>query len=122
MKYADVDPDLNRRLIAERYGWPDDALAQCILLEGAARARELERQEQNPEWRAPAWLVYWGRGPFGQPPQLGYRAVTWVQDQHGHRKVELFAEDPAGLPDRMADVERALPDWPAHLTPLVPPR
>lgn len=107
MKFAvDIDPDLNRRLIAKRLRWPDGALAECTLLEGA-----------HPEW-----LVYWGRGPLDQEPQPGYRAIRWVQDERGHRRVELFAEDPAELPAQMLDVERSLPVWPAHLTPLVPPR
>lgn len=106
MKYADVDPDLNRRLVAERLRWPAGALEACTALAAA-----------HPEW-----TIYWSAGQPGQPPQPGYRASLRVHGDHGTRKVELFAPDPADLAARMADVERQEPVWPAHLTPLTPPR
>lgn len=119
MKFlVDIDPDLNRRLIAKRLGWPDDALAECLAVEAAARQRAIRDNRRTP----PEWLVYWGRGRLDQPPQPGYRALMWVHDERGHRRVELFAEDPGGLTEQMEDVERSLPVWPAHLTPLTPPR
>jgi hypothetical protein len=107
VKYADVDPELNLRLIAERLGWPDGALEACTAIAAA-----------HPAWTS----VYWGVGPVGRPPQPGYRATLRMHDERGHREVELYAQDPAELAERMADVDRQAMVWPAHLTPLTPPR
>ena len=104
MKYADVDLEENMRLLAERLGWPGGALEACLALEAA-----------HPGWRA-----YWSRGPYGRPPQPGFRVR--YDDGRGYRPAELYAEDPAELPARMAEVEEARPAWPARLTPLSPPR
>jgi hypothetical protein len=106
VKYIDPDPALNRRLIAERLGWPDGALDACTAIAAAH----------------PTWAIYWSAGQPGQPPQPGYRASMEVHDRHGTRKVELYSPDPAEMAERMADIERQVPVWPAHLTPLTPPR
>jgi hypothetical protein len=66
-----VDPALNRRLVAERLGWPDGALEACSALEADY----------------PAWHVFWTRGGLPRSPERGFRAIH----EERNRRTELYA-------------------------------
>jgi hypothetical protein len=94
------DPERNRQLVAERLGWPPEALKAC---------RDLEAQ-------FPRWMVFWTNGATtGTEP--GYRASL---QQHGH-KAELYASTTEDLLDQIAavDVEVPPPFQMGAFTPLV---
>jgi hypothetical protein len=76
-----VDPALNRRLVAERLGWPDGALDACTALEA----------------EFPAWHVFWTRGGLPRSPERGYRATCEVR----HRRTELYAPTAEDLRDQL---------------------
>lgn len=67
----------NRELIAERLGWPDDALIACLAIE----------QEY------PQWAVYWDNGQLPASPGRGYRAFALVRN----RSYQAFGETPEQL-------------------------
>lgn len=83
-----VDRDLNRRLIAERLGWPDGALEAVIALGQA-----------HPEWK-----IWWTRGglPVGSP--AGYRASL----QRHRQECELHAATPDELRPKLEAAEAKL--------------
>lgn len=68
----------NRALIAERGGWPADALGHCLALES-----------DHPDWR-----VHYVKGGLGLYPDPGYCAVR--EDWQG-RPHSLYAATPAEL-------------------------
>lgn len=104
MTAIEPDPELNRRLVAERLGWPEGAAEAC---------RELERD-------FPEWMVFWSRGSYPEPSDRGYRAVL---QRHNHH-VQLLASDPATLRELVTVAQAALPprwDERPPPTPLVVP-
>jgi len=66
-----VDPERNRELMAERMGWPTEALEVCRRLEKAF----------------PRWMVFWASGGLPVAPEPGYRAIL---KQH-RRTTKLYA-------------------------------
>lgn len=97
-----VDPERNRRLIAERLGWPDGALEAVVQLEQA-----------HPEWN-----IWWTRGglPLGAP--AGYRASL---RRHGHH-CEPHGATLDDLRVQLVAVEQEVgpkPTFPARFGPLV---
>lgn len=99
-----IDDDLprrNRRVLAERQGWPDGALDACLELEQAY----------------PRWAVLWTKGGLPRDPDRGYRAYATVE----RVLYDVFAETAEVLRERLADADLGLPperEWPARLTPL----
>lgn len=95
-----VDPLRNRAVLASRLGWPDEALALCII----------------SECEFPEWDFFWGRGGLPADPDPGYRAKL---RRHSHR-VHLFGETIEVLRAKVAAVQQELPprpDW-ARIPPL----
>lgn len=86
-----VDPEKNRRLIAERLGWPRTALAACV---------EIENDY-------PGWVVFWTRGGLERDRDPGYRAFINI---HGWRRTDVAGETPEELRERLADAVETLPD------------
>ena len=86
------NPELNRRLIAERLGWPDGANERCHELALA-----------HPDWR-----VFWVSGRTPQAPKPGYQAIL---NCHGWRG-ELFAPTADELDRQLAAADALLPPWP----------
>ncbi|MEV4708993.1 hypothetical protein [Actinoplanes sp. NPDC049316] len=82
----------NRQLIAERAGWPDDALPGCLELEA----------------EFPGWVVYWSRGGLPHAPEPGFRAFTTV----GWRKFDAYGETAQALRERLAAAVKDLPRSP----------
>lgn len=86
-----ADPAKNRRLIAERLGWPDTALATCI---------EIENE-------FPGWMVYWTQGGLPRDRDPGFRAFIQV---HGWRRTDVAGATAEELRERLADAVTKLPD------------
>jgi hypothetical protein len=63
-----VDPEKNRRILAERMGYPDGALSACIAIED----------------EFPRWIVYWTKGASpGKPAGFyAFRSGPWATQQH----------------------------------------
>jgi hypothetical protein len=86
-----VDPELNRRVIAERLDWPAGAADAC---------EAIERDY-------PRWSAFWVAGDL--PPwsaRRGYRAVAqrhWVD-------VHAFGETPEKLRAEIAEADPKLPE------------
>lgn len=94
------DPELNRRLVAKRLGWPDGAVEAC---------REIEKE-------FPRWMVFWTRGGLPIVPEPGYRAKL---NQHGWN-AELFAPDAETLLGKLAVYDAEIPPPPGS-GPSFPP-
>jgi hypothetical protein len=67
----------NRRLFAQRGGWPDGALDACEILDA----------------ECPGWTVYWSRGPVGDS-RPGFYAIR--------DRETVYAADAAVLAGRLA--------------------
>lgn len=87
---TEPDPLHNRRLIAERLGWPDGALDACLALEADF----------------PRWSVYWTKGGLPPDPRRGYRAFARVH----WARFDAVAETPEELRERLDEADAQLPD------------
>jgi hypothetical protein len=87
-KLPPVDPELNRRLIAQRLRWPNGALEEVIGLE-----------RDHPEWK-----IWWTGGglPVGSP--AGFHASL----QRHRQECELHAPTPAELRPKLEAAEEKL--------------
>lgn len=88
-----VDPELNREVMAERMGWPAEALEVC---------RRLEND-------FPRWMVFWAIGGLPVAPDPGYRAIL----QQHWRTTKLHAPTAEGLEAALAaaEVEHPVDDY-----------
>lgn len=80
----------NRRLIAERCGWPDGAADACGRLDA--------QWPREPYWDGtrPRWYTFWSPGPVGAEPRPGFYAVresarAWEPPAFGATPAELVA-------------------------------
>jgi hypothetical protein len=102
-----IGPDLlrhNRRVLAERLGWPEGAVDACAALEA----------------EFPRWMVFWSAGGLPVSPEPAYRAVLQLFGHHSALRAPT-AED---LRTQIAAVDAGLPgpEWPwQNLPPLTDP-
>lgn len=87
-----VDPDRNRRLLAERLHWPEGALAQCQALEADF----------------PDWIVFWTSGGLPRNPDPGYRASLMRHNE----TCELYAVTIDELREMVRAAQREAPHGP----------
>lgn len=66
MPVGQPDPGRNRRVLAERLGYPDGALAACI---------DIENEH-------PSWIVYWTRGGAKPAGFYAFRSGPWSSTTH----------------------------------------
>jgi hypothetical protein len=87
-----VDPERNRELIAERMGWPAEALEVC---------RRLEKD-------FPRWMVFWTSGGLPVTPEPGYRAIL---EQRRHT-TKLYAPTAVAIEAKLAMTDPTIPPRP----------